>query len=68
MEAILDPARFLPETLPHCKGEHLMVLFSLSKENLSRRCHTEASSGREPLFHKGTPWRLIIRGKMPPML
>lgn len=35
MEAILGPARFLPETLPHCKGEHLMVLFSLSKENLS---------------------------------
>lgn len=44
MGTILDPAPFPLETLPHCKGGHLKILFSPpSKENLSWRCHTEAS-------------------------
>lgn len=44
VEAILDPVPFPPETLPHYKGGHLMVLFSPpSKESLSWPCHTEAS-------------------------
>lgn len=60
LEAILDPAPFHPDTLPHPEGGRFMVLFSPpSKESKLEVPHTglvfPGVSGVEPLFDKGPP-------------